>query len=658
MLHAFDPVPMAPGESLGAYRALDVGERARRQDAAWSAALVDDLPLSWAGRLLDRWRGRYAADRVSANLAHLKATRAIHAAQRAGVRADAGDADLCEEARQSARDMGRRIDQRAMIEAGQPPGVRLLAQWAEVWHWLESRGLEDAARRLLKLRTIGAAVLARVRDDRWWRRLLRTVQARGIEATARGLGMVHKAAACYVSEEGVRQRAAQRARNAAALEATQACNDAGQAYTLAELAAKGTANKEIRRHELMVRIAGFELIARELGHEAVFLTVTCPSRMHRMRTEGPRVAENPKWDGTAPDEAQAYLARQWARARAAAKRHGLDWYGFRIAEPNHDGTPHWHLLMFHPRETARGLEAHGELTRILRRYFLHNDSATEAGADRHRIKVERIDWAKGSAAGYVAKYVAKNVDGHRVEKDLYGNPAMASAARVEAWAARWRVRQFQQCGGPPVGVWRELRRVHPGQAGESQAVDFGLYAVNIKSTEAEATELDEQQTAAHGWAAYVKLQAGPTARRADLRVGLFKQRRDGAGRYGEALADSARGVQVIEARTVNRPAFGIIPAAQITRQVRVEVESERHQWVIAPRGFGPGRAEGPPPWSPVNNCTGPMAGTTRPAPETLLFSGIVRRPKVGRVHRFGGVQARSSGVNEHGEETRGGAVRQ
>ncbi|MDF6450821.1 replication endonuclease, partial [Escherichia coli] len=136
--------------------------------------------------------------------------------------------------------------------------------------------------------------------------------------------------------------------------------------------------------------------------------------MHKFtKTKHGKVIPNRKYDGTTPGEARAYLSDMWAKLRAWLDRRGIKLYGFRIAEPNHDGTPHWHLLVF----CEPGKQ--GMVRKGFREYALR-DSGTEAGAAEHRCRFVSIDWSRGSAAGYIAKYVSKNIDGYRVEKDLYG----------------------------------------------------------------------------------------------------------------------------------------------------------------------------------------------------------------------------------------------
>lgn len=296
--------------------------------------------------------------------------------------------------------------------------------------------------------TLRSAV-ARLEDAAWWRRVLRRAAGREREHQARAAGQVHKFAGIYVSDDTLRRRRHRRQDTREMLACMETINELVEGFTLEELADRSMANPVLRRSELMARIAGLERMAKDLGHVAEFYTITCPSRMHVRHARDGRPIENR--DGTAPDEAQAYLCQVWSRARAKMHRKGIRVYGLRVAEPNHDGTPHWHLLLF---MAAR--ERH-EVREILQHYALRVDGH-EPGAHQHRFDVGPIDWNRGSAAGYVAKYVSKNVDGAHIDNDTYGTDARAAAERIEVWARVWGIRQFQQIGGPPVSVWRELRR--------------------------------------------------------------------------------------------------------------------------------------------------------------------------------------------------------
>jgi hypothetical protein len=572
--------------------------------------LTRGMPAAWVDVIHRGWAERRAVNAQASAHWGFGQVRALRRAEQLGVLAGDGDADICRKAEREARLMASMFDAVQARVLKLRPGASFdhlhrLIQRCKVWALrfdLRRRGVEEcmpAGRDITR-----AGIVARFTDPTTWRRILRRVHATLLEGSAIALGLVHagRRGGCYVSADSLKRRRGQRARNAAALASTVAVNDQGDADTLANIAAKGTANGEVRRAELMTRISGFELIANDLGHRATFVTVTCPSRMHKWRRGQVVDTPNPAYDGTLPSEAQAYLALQWQRFRAAAQRAGLGLYGFRIAEPHHDGCPHWHMLLWHKPMTdpvgkkKRTGDASIALGLLLGRYFLANESPDEPGADRYRVKVEAIDPSKGSAVAYVAKYVAKNIDGMHVGRDLYGAPAMEAAERVEAWASTWRIRQFQQIGGAPVGVWRELRRVHPGAVPMDYSEDLHgvLMAVSLPSVDAlmataralladgprqpEAagdTVTAQEHRSRAGWAAYVKAQGGPTSKRRDHVIKVLREVTGEANRFGEVGAPKTVGVM---AKTWERATVGIVT---FMRPRFEQVESERASWITA-----------------------------------------------------------------------------
>jgi hypothetical protein len=426
--------------------------------------------------------------------------------------------------------------------------------------------------------------IARMTDELWWRRQLRKTQARALEGEAIRLGYVHRHAEIYASTVTVERRAQQKRRNAAALEGTGAINlDTGEVYNLSELAAKSVANPRIRRGELMTRIKGFEHIALGLGHVADFVTLTCPSKYHPKRTEGARVVDNPKFQGFTPRDAQQYLTKLWANIRAKLHRQGVRVYGFRITEAHHDGCPHWHLLLF--------MEAGhvGAMRAIVRAYALREDG-NEPGAQKNRVDFVSIDPAKGTAAGYIAKYVSKNIDGggYEVQGDVEGGDydAITPSHRIEAWASTWGIRQFQQIGGPPVGVWRELRRT-----AESQ--DHG-----------EAMQLARAAADAGNWRSYVEAMGGPTVERKCLPLRVAYTRAGERWNFKDQLpyeAPLTRYGEIAKAAPI-----GLLEVKRGHMH-----QSCRYRWRIQRTGPGigsrvvgfQGQGEAMAPWTRVNNCS-------------------------------------------------------
>ncbi len=319
----------------------------------------------------------------------------------------------------------------------------------------------------------------------WWFRRIKILRLRKIETIARNIELINRCRGIYASDYAVNINHKKKKKNRLYLESTFISNENNERFSLQEISDRSVSNPAIRRAELMARIRGFEMVANHQGDVGEFYTLTTPSRMHACLHNG---KTNPNYDGTTILQAHEYLTHQWALMRAELHRQGMQPYGFRVVEPHHDGTPHWHLLFFMPSK-------HRETVRSVIRHYALLDNGDEPGAQTHRFKAIAIDPNKGTAAGYIVKYIAKNIDGYKLDQDCYGNRAQQAAERITAWANTWGIRQFQQIGGPSVTVWRELRKLDKTNDGELEAI--------------------RQFATASNWAAFTLAMGGPeTPRRA------------------------------------------------------------------------------------------------------------------------------------------------
>ncbi|MCS0129196.1 replication endonuclease [Vibrio alginolyticus] len=397
--------------------------------------------------------------------------------------------------------------------------------------------------------------ISKLISEKWWCGRLNKIRKIMREHLAIAMGQVSSKASPYASWDCVREHQEQQTANYEYIKQCQLLDEeTGEEADLWDMVKKSVANPAIRRHELMVRCRGCEDIGNELGLQGLFLTLTTPAKYHNSYKKGGFIGH---WNGASPRDAQTYLNNVWQRIRAKLGRKDIRWFGVRVAEPHHDGTPHWHLLIWVKPEDKE------LVTEIFVDYATKEDKHElfdKQGKFDHsaRCDVGEIDPELGTATGYIAKYISKNIDGFAMDdevSDETGKSVKDMAKNVSAWKSRWNIRQFQFFGGAPVTTYRELRRfanqnkkafmeylfmqervdlltiysmlqrdlvgpIKPSKLitnEELMKVIGDSYQARTKSEDASIT--DTLKAADHGnWQGYIMGQGGPFVKREDLLI--------------------------------------------------------------------------------------------------------------------------------------------
>lgn len=444
-------------------------------------------------------------------------------------------------------------------------GSRLIAYFGLIAPW--------ASRRKMPLDEMAASI-RKILDDRFWSRLLRKYARRWREHLHIAFGDVRRDVSPYCSKNHVKQWDARRKRSRAIMSRLELEDQVtGERMSLIEQIDKSVSNPEKRRVELMTRIGGFEKVATESGYAGSFFTLTAPSKYHAYTAFGHR---NHKWNGASPRRSQRYLNQIWQQIRAELARREIPVFGLRVAESHHDGTPHWHGLLFTAPEHT------DELKEVMEDYATREDAEELTGKSgkQPRFELKPIDPALGSATGYVVKYISKNIDGYALDGESdheSGCPLKETAKHATAWASCWGIRQFQFLGGAPVSVWRELRRLKNQDLADRVSPVFG-----------------ELHRAAHAgdWQGYITLQGGPFVSRSRLVLRAWYQYKNEPTSYGE-YRKAIKGLVM--------PASSIPPVETRLHSYRI-VKMKPKSSDRADPGFDLKGASATS-WTRVNNCT-------------------------------------------------------
>ena len=428
---------------------------------------------------------------------------------------------------------------------------------------------------------------------------------------------MHRRAGVYVSDLNLQRGKEQDRRNAQTLLDLVAENELGEQIGVAEMVEKSTANPHIRLCELMVRLKGMEAVADRMGYVGEFLTITLPSRFHARQWESG--APNPKWDSsTTPRDGQMALRNLWTLVRANLAKMHARYFGLRVAEPHHDGCPHWHMLLFVAPDHRDGVVG------LIRRYALL-ESPNEDGAQEHRFKTETIDKAKGGATSYVAKYISKMTTGAglKATSERGGDGVRRDTAapnegalRARRWASVWGIRQFQAFGTPPIGIWRELRRLD--EAATLDDLGRPLSAQQQATFERARAAADTSQYGEH-----LMALGGAAVPRAEQRMAVWRRQDGDLNAYGEVRPAATAGV-CFRLR-IAMPLKGRQRKRRFKALTAGWIKSRLHVWTIKPKTAAAdvavssdpsGAPEIGAPRTRVNNCNHPSPLTPPTKGET------------------------------------------
>lgn len=292
-------------------------------------------------------------------------------------------------------------------------------------------------------------------DTTWWRRRLRKKHERDAEEAFIRVGQIDPTGhvrSPWISDEALFRGRAKDDLMVQIGACIKGISDDGLEVTCDKLFDRQARNGR-QYAELMARCSGLKALAEERGDTyPILVTITAPSRFHPTTTwhpgtgRGPR-RRNPRWDGSTPRDAHAWMQENWESFNDWKRHSGIGPYWVMGVQPMVDQTPHYHLVMY--------LKNANEAREVEEMLHIHFDVL----GNNHAIDVAPIEGGTDGAVRYSAReiaYVSREIaEAHPGERDP--DQAGDEAERASEWARVWGIRRFRTSHARAT-LWNMVRR--------------------------------------------------------------------------------------------------------------------------------------------------------------------------------------------------------
>ena len=338
------------------------------------------------------------------------------------------------------------------------------------------------------------AIIARYCCGKWWNRKLRTIHFQNIECIAQLIGLVNGKRQKYVTNYSVECKKHSYSVHKTFFNSLLAMDETGTEHELIDFVQASLSNPSHRQAELMMRMFGAAKYAQSQQYNAHLVTILCPKEM-KASYNGGRLNRN--YINSSAREANDFINKVWKNTRSALDKKTKNYFGFRVAEPCKDGSPHWHMVVYSSQDETELVIS------TLRKKInqLYRFSGEEYACKFHCKKLNEESDVK-TALHYLLKSTKQKIEGDSDAKE-----------RISTWASANKIRQYAQFGLPPIGLIRTARKLAKTSSLEIRA----LWNFSLKGD----------------WLSFIENIGWKAGQRTKLNLKLYKKYSTNTDKYGD-----------------------------------------------------------------------------------------------------------------------------